>query len=212
MSVKIAGVVIILTACLQTGCQKALHFPPDDPTLIPARTVKDVYVAGFESNGAHQVAKYWKNGVAVPLTDGSHDSYAWAISIAGNDVYVAGAEISAATGRFVVTYWKNGTAVPLTDGSYDGSATAIAVSGNDVHLAGYVNSSTGNTVKYWKNGSASSLSIIGRDAQAFCMVVSGTDVYVSGYQFNGTNDVALYWRNNNPLPLSSGTEFGYSTG
>ena len=36
----------------------------------------DVYMAGFESNGTHYIAKYWKNDKPLNLTDGSKDAIA----------------------------------------------------------------------------------------------------------------------------------------
>ena len=57
---------------------------------------EDVYVAGYVYNGSYYVAKYWKNGKAVPLSDGMGPSIAYAITLSGNDVYVAGYE---ATGQ-----------------------------------------------------------------------------------------------------------------
>jgi hypothetical protein len=53
---------------------------------------KDVYTAGYEANGEpgwdmnggeiiKQVAKYWKNGVAVPLSDGKDNYYATSIFV-----------------------------------------------------------------------------------------------------------------------------------
>ena len=51
----------------------------------------DVYIAGnsIAANG-NTVATYWKNGVAVNLTDGSTNSAIMAIAVNNSDVYVAG--------------------------------------------------------------------------------------------------------------------------
>src|ERR1700744_6132900 len=50
----------------------------------------DVYVAGYESNGARMVAKYWKNGVATALSDTQLNATDNAIAVVGSTVYVAG--------------------------------------------------------------------------------------------------------------------------
>ena len=51
-----------------------------------------VYIAGAETNGSVNVAKYWENGQATILTDGTKDAWASSIAIAGGDIYVAGQE------------------------------------------------------------------------------------------------------------------------
>jgi hypothetical protein len=42
----------------------------------------DVYVAGYEvNNSGKNVAKFWKNGVGVNLTDGSDNAIAYAVAV-----------------------------------------------------------------------------------------------------------------------------------
>jgi hypothetical protein len=76
-----------------------------------------VYVAGYDG----KVAKYWKNGTAVKLTDGSQGASANAIFVSGSDVYIAGYD-----GK-VAKYWKNNTPVDLSNGSQTARATGIFV-------------------------------------------------------------------------------------
>lgn len=67
----------------------------------------DVYVVGYEVNGAKQVAKLWKNVTKTSLTNGSQHAYANSVFVNGSDVYVVGSEeISIDEPR--ATLWKNG--------------------------------------------------------------------------------------------------------
>ena len=84
----------------------------------------DVYVCGAEASPSdHDAAKYWKNGVAVTLTDGTNKAFANAILLSGSDVYVTGYEFNGK--NFVAKLWKNGVATDLSDGSKRAQATGI---------------------------------------------------------------------------------------
>ena len=96
----------------------------------------DVYVAGYENVttevGPGQfvvagVAKYWRNGVATALTDGTNDAAATSIAIFGSDIYIGGWETSG--GVSVAKVWKNGTAQAVTDAHVRAKATGVLVSG-----------------------------------------------------------------------------------
>src|SRR5678815_2867063 len=67
-----------------------IPLPPIGDTSNP--TGVDVYVVGSEYNGSVSVAKYWKNGQAVALTDGTKDTQANSIAVMDSDIFVVGTE------------------------------------------------------------------------------------------------------------------------
>lgn len=162
----------------------------------------DAYVTGT-SYLAHSVARCWKNGVEVPLTN-ENGSLAQDVIAAGNDIYIAGFEAPAGK-KTIATYWKNGTSVNLTDGSSHASANSIVVHGDDVYACGNSTLTNGNTVAtYWKNSVAYPISE--KITFAHGMFVSGNDVYLTGSERNTGPGVGFvtYWKNGAPVYLSPG--------
>jgi hypothetical protein len=184
------------------SCKKSAVTP-----IIPVPKGANIYVAGFEN----KVAKYWKNGLPVVVSDSVNRTNALAncIVVSGNDVYVGGYESETATPNLIAKYWKNGKGVNLTVPSAANAPeiTSMAVSGNDVYAAGYErNANSIEVAKYWKNGMAVSLTgstTTSRNARINGIAVVGNDVYAAGYEFvlrvdAGTTYgvlVAKYWKN-----------------
>src|SRR6202012_1565639 len=114
----------------------------------------DIYLAGYVSR-KHQSgnsryidnAIYWKNGLAVPLTDTLTNSRANAIFVHNGDIYVAG------TINDTAAYWKNGILTKLGPGILYG----IVVKGKDVYVAGVALTNGPGRAAYWKNGALDTL-------------------------------------------------------
>lgn len=167
-----------------------------------------VYAGGYERNGNIQTAKYWKNGVATLLTNGTFTSQVNSIFIAGNDIYAAGLELNASN-KVVGKYWKNGVAVNLTDGITSAAINSIIVVGSDVYAAGYQVTSSGSNsfARYWKNGIPVTVSNGSTTAELFSIIVVGSDVYAAGQETNASGKtVAKYWKNGSAVNLTDGTK------
>lgn len=79
--------------------------------IVPVPLGANVYVAGYEN----KVAKYWKNGVSVVVSDSVNNTNALAncIIVAGNDIYLGGYESETTTPNIIAKYWKNGKGCKL---------------------------------------------------------------------------------------------------
>lgn len=184
----------------------------------------DVYCAGYETilrkDGALitgvLVAKYWKNGVDIPLgsTIGLVTTSANSIAVVGSDIYIAGYGRGGAYIRQTAWYWKNGARVILpTETSFESAANAVTVAGSDLYVAGYETIGNKKAAKYWKNGTRVKLTDGLSDAVAYSIAVSSGDVYVCGYEYNNTsyNPVAKYWKNGTAFTLSDSLKLSYAT-
>jgi len=154
-----------------------------------------VYVAGRE--GA--AAKYWVNGQPTLLTTNGE---AHAITISGNNAYVAGEDrVSSSRGK--AAYWRNGQSIIPISGPDRSVATGIAVDGSQVYVAGYEAQYAsglfvGNSARYWKDGQMFSLSNYATIATS--IAVSNGNVYVAGYN-SGVTGGARYWFKGNEVAL-----------
>lgn len=80
----------------------------------------------WQNIGNYSRAMLWKNGAATPLTGDDVSSTAKAVTVYGNDVYVAGYSW-VAPHNYVACFWKNGTRIDLTDASSSAIAYSIKV-------------------------------------------------------------------------------------
>ena len=202
---KLHYLLLFLSVFGLNGCRKSSKSNDPVPkslinTSTPApKTQVNVYLAGIE-NG---VAKYWKNGAPVNLSNG----IARSIFVSGSDVYTVGTISYQETAG----YWKNGSRVDLAVGA---TAISIYVSGNDVYLAGTASLSQGGYATYWKNGSAGNLTKVpdpivtpSSVTRASSIFVSGSDIYVAGWvqipRNRTVSSIATYWKNGNPVNLTN---------
>lgn len=177
-------------------------------SFVTSSTPATIYIGGQESNGTKTVAKYWKNGTAISLTDGTKNAGVKSMLILGNDVYAGGFEFNTVNIP-VAKYWKNGIPVNLTDGTKFAFVNALAVVGNDVYAAGSETNGAGTKsfARYWKNGTAITLTNGTYEAEIRSLVVIGTDVYAAGSENNiSGKSVAKYWKNGIAVNITDGTK------
>ncbi len=174
----------------------------------------DIYVAGYDYKGKW-IAKYWKNGIPVNLTDGTKNAYAYSIHVSGSDIYVLGQEEDV-QGNYISKYWKNGVAVNIQSAA---QVRSMYIDGSDIYVAGSIrkNGISGTVGAYWKNGN---LIEVPNSAQLESIVVNKKDVYTCGtihndfeytravYSVNGRSAISLSngqgWALANAIFISEG--------
>jgi hypothetical protein len=163
-----------------------------NPPIPTVNSNVDVYVGGRLGN----YAAYWKNDEVHQVNSNDGPSYATAIAVQGNDVYLAGTSFNA-LGEKIITYWKNGVPTYLKNlgNTTSDGATGIAVHGNDIYVIArterYINGSQTYSATLWKNGVASYITDAeGSFAYAITITNNG-DVYIAGR----SERRACYWKN-----------------
>lgn len=173
--------------------------------------LEEVYVVGTLYKRGHNVVVVWENGVPKQLTDKKGYALAEAVSVCGDDVYVAGNVYDADRRHCKATVWKNGAAQVLETGEAENAyATSMVVSDGDVYVAGYVFPDRGSVgpksmAAVWKNGVLTRLTDGSTIAHAEAVAVSGADVYVAGVVYGDTT-MATLWKNGVPQALPDGEE------
>lgn len=208
MNFKNIITTILIAIFALSSCKKQ----PIDPTPLSVPTYTVYAAGGTYSANSHIIATYWKDGVAVNLTDGSTSALINDIAVQGNDVYAVGYITSATT--TAATYWKNGAAVTLANG---GNALSIYINGSDIYVGGYSSGPNNSyaVATYWKNGVATPLSDGTSNAAVRNIVVQGGDVYASGYKTNSPYSVlttAVYWKNGVAVSLPNNNGLSYTSG
>lgn len=183
-NLKIKALAIVAITIL-ISCSKSADDQPQ-PSGPQAGSVKDVYIAGYavNSSSGKTMATYWKNGVAINLTDGTNTAELSDIEVIDNDVYACGYESNGTID--IPKYWKNGTAIAL--GTLNGKAKCMTSSGDDIFIGG----KKGNYAVYWVSGVTEPV-ILGTSSDCFVtdIKVIGNDIYCGG----GKSDRAGFWKN-----------------
>ena len=173
-------IMVSFTSCKKDGSPGTSSTSGTQDTNV-VKPSPSVLVAGYESNGTNNIAKYWVDGKETILTDGSNDAMANSIFVYNNTTYITGTDGGP-------VFWKDGTKISLPKYSAYVSANSISVSAGNIYVAG---TDTSKAV-YWHNGEETVLdntSDSGSSANSVC--VSGSDVYIAGTR--GYN--AVYWKN-----------------
>lgn len=163
----------------------------------------DIYVAGSEYIEDMFVAKYWKNGVGVDITEPTGDhSVAFDVTVANGDVYVVGYK-SFGFQSSVGLLWKNNVETVYGDGTSRIELNHIAVDGSSIHIAGrryYVNNSV---VTYWKDDVENLITDESTRSGATGIITRNGDVIISGMEFPvGGITKAKLWVNGEEQILS----------
>ncbi|WP_437394920.1 hypothetical protein [Flagellimonas lutimaris] len=184
-----------------TVVAKKSGYTASDPVTVNVYQT-DIYAAGHEysSSRSTYIAKYWKNGKAVLLSDGAQNEYALSIFVTDDsDVYICGRAVD------IARYWTNNAPVDLPTST---TAQAIKVYNNRVYIVGREWNGSTHFAKLWTDGNVTTLNNGLGFSVASDVFINENDVYVSGKQDNGNFYQPVYWKNGILQILGNGITFG----
>jgi len=212
--------IIIEALRLGSAFILATYEPPGARPIYSGCTVTVTdhieYVAGVEIVGGVSVAKLWKNGSAMELSDRTRNGDAKSVSIAtvsGLTVaYVAGDE-TGSDNVSTAKVWVNSNAntITLGDGK-DSKANSVFADGSDFYVAGYQSDGARKVPVVWKNGPSNPTRLTvddNGDAEANCIVHKEGYDYVVGHGKDSRGiQVPIYWKGGVPMYLTIGGRVG----
>jgi len=189
--------LIVVTFLLSLSCKKS------NPNSFV--DTNRVYVAGTQQSGTGTLAKYWKNGQAVILSNGIPYANSTSIAVSGTDVYISG-NISNNNTSSTSLYWKNGQQVVLADDNYFSLTNGIQISGNDIYVAASELGQNGMRPCYWKNGQISRFKDTSQASGPIGLAISENDLYIAGainqnYPVQPNNFLGSYLKNGQSIIL-----------
>lgn len=190
--IRLEAVLLMSTmfCAVLTGCD-----PIDVST--PVHGPGDVYFFGAQRSGVGDTtleSTYWKNGVAVTLSNGARYDQIVDLVVSGGDVHAMGYD-----GGFLM-YWKNGIATNLGDSLT--SASQLCISNGNVYILARSSRNVGGPVVI-KNGVPSYIKLQGLtpagSAECIALAVSGNDIYVAGSMYTSNGISPMVWKNGVPV-------------
>ncbi|MGA7729690.1 MAG: S-layer homology domain-containing protein [Chloroflexia bacterium] len=209
-----------------------------DPSLnilgdVDATSSTDVWAVGYHANGSDPPApiiEHWA-GSAWELSPGAVLTYSVATgvsSLAPNDVWVVGTNLSVGPDRGLMQHW-DGASWSITPNPYIGSSEGLfaikAVSHDDVWAVGYYNNAGRKTlIEHWGGASWSivpSPNVEGHGNQLKDVAgISEGDAWAVGYYYDGQTNkeypLAVHWDgiswSMSQVPAIEGALFGVDAG
>lgn len=159
----------------------------------------DVYIAGVDDGPAMEMKGFlWHNNSATLMSTNPNNStsFAAAVAISGNDVYVGTTETDWTTFQDDSYLWKNGSvysAMPTLPWKIVCSGVNVFVTFYKEQIDPFV----------WKDGQLITFPAPSRGAITSIFPVSN-DLYACGYILNGTVKKAVFWKNGIVTELTDG--------
>ncbi|MEI6092727.1 MAG: hypothetical protein WCQ47_03485 [bacterium] len=160
----------------------------------------NIYVSGTCSDVHNEKACYWKNGTVTILKSKDADDYreTWGrgISVANNNIYVAGYVNYNGTGVYGrAAYWIDNTAscTEISDATAPADAKSIFVSNGHIYVGGMENHNgyTGyEEAVYWDNDSRV---LVASNGYIQAISASGSQIYTAGYETDVDHNIAIYY-------------------